>query len=1181
MNPDLEAARLAALKSYRVLDTAPEEVFDEITARAAALFDAPIALVSLVDDHRQWFKSRQGLAACSTPRELAFCDHALRLEPHGVLIVEDSAKDDRFAQNPLATGEPFVKFYIGAVLTSDDGFNLGTLCVIDHTPRPRPAQHLIDQLRMLADLVVARLEARRARHQSREQGRLLGMTETISGVGHWRADLTERTVIWSDEVYRIYGRDPAVFTPGVEMWLDLVHPDDRDELRNRLRDALAGEPQSYKIRIVRGDGVFRTCFGRATCEFDADGKAIGVFGVLEDITDREAATVALKRSRAGYKLLAASMADTVARIRFDGASDYVSPAVHSLIGWTPEEMAGRGALDFVHADDRWLVAAALQRLANGQDVATVRHRAVHRQGHAVWVETRFRLAQNDENGRVDTVAVIRDISDRKALEDQLQASEARSRKILANAHQAIVTMDADGLVTGWNRFAEQTFGWSSSEVFGKPLTDFIIPLHRRQAQLDDLAGFTRTGHSGFVDQRIEVPALRKSGEVFTIELAISAERGPDGWSFTALMHDISARKAQAALFETAFHNAAVGIALVSPQGGFARVNSAYCDIVGYSAEEMLAVDFQTITHPDDLDKDLELLQQLVARQIPNYHMDKRYIRKDGATVWVRLSVSMVANSDGSPKHFIAQVQDLTARVEAQEALERQTEHLATMAVQLAAAKDDAEAATLAKAEFLANMSHELRTPLNGVVGFSRLLAEETLSPSARRKVDRIRSAGETLASLINDILDFSKLEAGGVELEASAFNFDDFVTDSIAFVEPQAGERRVTLSASGDPVGWVIGDQLRLRQILLNLLSNAVKFTREGAVTVRTHVTPAAGVVRLRLEVVDEGVGIAPDAISRLFTRFAQADGSITRVFGGTGLGLAICSELVELMGGRIGVESVVGQGSTFWVELVLFTADPVAQPLRPHLGVDVERGDYVGRVLLVDDVELNRELAEELLKRRGLMVDVACDGAEAVQAVAQQRYDLVLMDLHMPVLDGLAATREIVALGLDCGPIVALTASNTEAQVAACREAGMVGHLLKPFHERELDKILTDHLRPDLTRISGGSEPAAPTLSGEAKAREEFIQIMGKDAALKLGGLLLQQLDGKFQSADLAVLESDGHSLAGSAGLLGFDTLGADARKVEHACAAGEGVQEAVAQARASARAARDVLSAWLESLG
>ena len=475
------------------------------------------------------------------------------------------------------------------------------------------------------------------------------------------------------------------------------------------------------------------------------------------------------------------------------------------------------------------------------------------------------------------------------------------------------------------------------------------------------------------------------------------------------------------------------------------------------------------------------------------------------------------------------------------------------------------------------MSHELRTPLNGVVGFSRLLAEEALTPSARRKVDRIRSAGETLSSLINDILDFSKLEAGAVELEAGAFNFDDFVADSIAFVEPQAGERRVTLTASGDSVGWVIGDQLRLRQILLNLLSNAVKFTREGAVTVRTDVIQVGGVVRLRLEVVDEGVGIAPEAIERLFTRFAQADGSITRVFGGTGLGLAICSELVELMGGRIGVQSEIGKGSTFWVELVLFTADPIAQPLR----VDVEHGDYVGRVLLVDDVELNRELAEELLKRRGLMVDVACDGAEAVQAVAQQRYDLVLMDLHMPVLDGLAATREIVALGLDCGPIVALTASNTEAQVAACREAGMVGHLLKPFHERELDKLLTDHLRPDLARIGGVAESAIPDLSGEARAREDFIETMGKDAAVKLGGLLLVQLDGKFQSDDLEILESDGHSLAGSAGLLGFDTLGADARKVESACVAGQGVQEAVAQARASAQAAREVLKAWLETLG
>ncbi|KSB87341.1 hypothetical protein AS593_05340 [Caulobacter vibrioides] len=1046
----LENDRLAALASYRILDTAPEPSFDQLTGFAAELFGAPIALVSLVDENRQWFKSRHGLDVDSTPRELAFCAHALRQEPHSVMVVEDATADPRFSANPLVTGAPDIRFYAGAVLSDRDGFNLGTLCVIDTAPRPRPSEDDLDRLKMLADAVVARMERGRAERQAAEQRRVLAMTEAISGVGHWRCDLVNRTISWSDEVYRIYGLHPAAFTPTFENWLELYHPDDRTLAEIRMRQVIAERTVlEHELRVVRADGAIRQAHSRATCELSDEGRVIAVFGVLRDITEE------------------------------------------------------------------------------------------------------------------------------RALRRKLEASEARARRVIADAYQAIVTMDEAGVVTDWNRFAERTFGWTAAEAMGRSLSDLIIPAELRRAHDQGLTRFLTTGEAAVLDQRIEISAQRRDGEVFPVELAISGTRSGDGWRFTALMHDISARKAQMEEFETAFHHASVGMALVTLDGAFNKVNAAFCDIVGYDETQMLATDFQTITYPADLDKDLALLGKLLDGEIASYAMDKRYLHKEGRLVWVHLSVSLVRAPDGSPRHFIAQVQDQTARVEAQEALERQTLQLAAMATQLASARDAAEEANHAKAEFLANMSHELRTPLNGVIGFSRLLAESPhLAAEDRRRAERVRGAGEALNALINDILDFSKLEARAVTLESAPFALKEMLVETTAMVEPQADEHQVDLRMVGDLDGWYAGDRHRLRQILLNLLSNAVKFTRHGSVTTAVEIlSQAEDRAALRISVVDQGVGIAPDKLDRLFKRFSQTDSSITRTFGGTGLGLAISRELVELMGGRIWVESELGEGSTFAFEIDL----PLAQ--APTAVAPVEPGGRAAfpgrRILLVDDVELNRELFSELLGRRGCVVETADDGAQAVKALERAAFDLVLMDVHMPVVDGLTATREIRRRGLTAGPIVALTASGAPQQIAACLDAGMVGHLLKPLSERDLDQALALHL-------ANAPVSAAPADTGddEAAARAALASAMGAARIARLAGMLRDQLAERFQDESPQALREDAHRLAGSAGILGFMRLSRDAAELETACIDGLPLDEPLERLRQGVRRALADLDAWIEDL-
>ncbi|CUW39729.1 putative Signal transduction histidine kinase [Magnetospirillum sp. XM-1] len=367
------------------------------------------------------------------------------------------------------------------------------------------------------------------------------------------------------------------------------------------------------------------------------------------------------------------------------------------------------------------------------------------------------------------------------------------------------------------------------------------------------------------------------------------------------------------------------------------------------------------------------------------------------------------------------------------------------------AKDKAEEMARVKANFLATMSHEIRTPMNGVLGMLHLLTGSPLTPEQKDHLETAQSSARALLAIINDILDFSKLEAGQMKLEAAHFDLGRLMDEMMALMRGAAQDKQLALqSRIGEGVPrHIVGDPTRLRQVLTNLLGNAIKFTENGGVVASVEAEPEDAPTRLRFEVADTGIGIEPAAAPALFAEFVQADSSITRRFGGTGLGLSICKKLVEMMGGEIGFTSIPGEGTTFHFTLPLAAATgqsaSAADSDDPHLPSLA--------VLVAEDNPVNQKLTTTLLKRWGQRVTLAHNGAEAIAALARQPFDVVLMDVHMPGIDGLEATRRIRAMSGPVAtiPIIAMTADVLDGDASLCLEAGMDDYVSKPVEPARL----------------------------------------------------------------------------------------------------------------------------------
>ena len=878
-------------------------------------------------------------------------------------------------------------------------------------------------------------------------------------------------------ICRRYGYEPEELIGRTA--LDLNHPDDRPRLAALSEALLAGSEAAVgavvELRARTKSGEWAWLEGAPNLIRDAKGEVVEIAWVLRDISARKAAEAALSESEERYRLLAESATDIILRYNPSGVIEFASPSV-SQIGYRPEELIGRNTLDLftptgsVNLKER-LDQLVQGRLMPGADRGVVGVRRPD--GQRMWLEGKPSRIMDSQGAVVGVVTVLRDVTARCALERELerQRVEAEASALLAKETHRIALMAEEVAGIGnWSIDVKSgAVHWSDGvfRIFGLDPKDGVPPLDVLLEMYDPAdRGYVRHMIGRAVREGLsytdETKVTRRDGAIRHIKASVGSERNADGDVVTVfgIMIDVTeARLREDALRESEARyrmltDQATDIIVRYDTAGVIEFASPSIAQLGFQPEDMVGQNIVELAQPqwkEQAQASVEHLGRgLMFREAENATFRAR--KADGDWIWLEGSPAAIRNDAGDLIGVMTVLRDVSARRAIEDELRRK--------------RAEAEAAARAKSEFLANMSHEIRTPLTGVIGFAGLLSRmPDLSEKAQAYAKRITTGGQALLFLVNDILDFSRLEAGQIELNPQPVDLKALLEDTIELVRHEAEAKHLDLNlrlAQGLPSA-VLADGERLRQVLLNLIGNAIKFTVEGSVVVEAGPIADGGDM-LRFTVKDTGVGIPADYKDRLFQRFSQVDTSNTRRFGGAGLGLAISKGLVELMGGDIGADSIEDQGSTFWFTLRAPVADIDApEEHRVEDGVDIAPL----RILVVDDVAGKRELVTSLLSAFELQLTEAANGAEAVEAARRDPFDLILMDLQMPVLDGLAATRAIRANSAlnTATPILAVSANVMSPQVEACMAAGMNDHIAKPIDLQSLLKKIAQWTSPTTER--------------------------------------------------------------------------------------------------------------------
>ncbi|HSA86484.1 MAG TPA: response regulator [Nitrospira sp.] len=729
----------------------------------------------------------------------------------------------------------------------------------------------------------------------------------------------------------------------------------------------------------------------------------------------------------------------------------------------------------IHQDDRSKAMADIQRHIRGETPTfSTEHRMRCKDGSYKWVLNRGKVISRSLDGKpLRILGLYTDITDRRQEEEERLKRETLLSLMLKAGPACIKRVASDGTLLHMNPTGLRMIELEKEEdAIGCSVFDVIVPEHR--------ASF------------IEMHEAVIKGTSRTLEFEIQGFKGTRRWMETyavpfinpvtghsehlAVTHDITDRKRAAealirshSLLQSFVEHAPAAVAMLDKNLRYLAVSRRWLQDYRLGDQDLMGRHHSDVFPGTRSMKEWQTIHRRCLEGAVERREEDRIVRADGSEDWLRWEVRPWREVSGDIGGLIMFTEVITERKRAEAALGKATQDLERKNKELAAARDRALEASNIKTEFLATMSHEIRTPMNGVIGMTGLLLDTPLSTQQREYAEAVRLSGEQLLDIINDILDFSKIESGKLDLEDLNFDLQATMEDAISLLGERAyakGLELTSLVQAGVPTG-LRGDPGRLRQILVNLIGNAIKFTEQGEVlvTVNTEDEPdeAAATIphplyrRLRFEISDTGVGIAPEHLAKLFQPFTQADGSTTRKYGGTGLGLAICKQLVEMMGGRIGVNSNMGEGSVFWFTLRL--------PLQPPETLPIAATPTALRncnILIVDDHATNRRVLERSLRAQGVRYESAENGDQALEclrnaALRQTLFDVAILDMQMPGMDGLELARRIKSEpAIRATRLVLLTSVGRRGDAKAAQGVGIDAYLTKPIRQSLLYQCLT-----------------------------------------------------------------------------------------------------------------------------